>query len=269
MLFYCRKRMAVGVLAVLAAAVLFFFRDQLLLGFQLWRLESLDCTKPVGDEFRNADRTVPCPKFWAHRVNSMERFNKLGSFFAGMETDVVFDAATGTFDVHHPPAGPSGLLVDSFFASLSGTALRLWIDLKDLPAGEMSAALEAFAAYDRQYGIRENIVVESSLPEFVNALAEKGFRTSFLVPPVYLGEENNRNRGEDSQPPPPPLSPRVAYVSQDASYLERLKELYPGRKIITWSLAFYNYIDRNALRSLASDTAVEVILLNVKTRPYR
>ncbi len=227
-------------------------------------------------------------------MNSGERFGRLSKLFAGLETDVVFDPATGTFDVHHPPAPPSGLLLDSFLAQLSGTGMQLWVDLKDLQVADISAALEAFAAYDGRYGIRDNIVVESSLPEFADALAERGFRTSFLVPPVYLGEESypdeksypgegsypDEERGSDKESRPdndpdgwppalPSISPRVAYVSQDARYLEQLKSLYPNRKILTWSLAFHNYVDRNNLRLLAADTSVAVVLLNVKSRPYR
>ncbi len=263
MLFYCRKRkVAAYILLTLLAATLFFFRDRLLLSFQVWRLEKLGCGTAVVSNGRTPGRLTPCPKLWAHRVNSEGRFQKLGKRFAGLETDVVFDPVAGTFDIHHPPKPPSGLLLDSFLSQLSGTGLRLWIDLKDLQAGDVPAAVAAFVAYDQRYRIRENILVESSLPEFANALAEKGFSASLLVSPAYL------EQGGYGTAMPPALSPQVGFVSQDVRYLEKLKNLYPDRKIITWSLAFHNYIDRSALQSLMADTAVAVILINVKSSPY-
>lgn len=43
-------------------------------------------------------------KIWAHRVNSIEKYEEARDLFSGVELDLVFNDLNNSFDVNHPPA---------------------------------------------------------------------------------------------------------------------------------------------------------------------
>ena len=49
-------------------------------------------------------QSVYSSKVWAHRVNSIEKYQEARDIFSGIELDLMFDVASNTFDVNHPPA---------------------------------------------------------------------------------------------------------------------------------------------------------------------
>jgi hypothetical protein len=256
MLFSFRKRWLLSIFGLGVLVLLFLFRYELLLKFQLHRLGKLGCTSVALAPAESSEVIGGCRKFWAHRVDSYERFKKLRIRFAGLETDVVFNSATKKFVINHPPGRSTGLLLDKFLSESHGSITKLWIDVKNISGSEVRGAVTAFEELDRFYGIKKRVIIESSSAELVNALASYGFEVSFLVPSPTLKEIT-------------PLSPAVKFVSQEDTYIDKLKELYPGKKILTWALSFNNYFDLAHLKSLMSDTSIFVVLINVKSKNYR
>ncbi|PZR02934.1 MAG: hypothetical protein DI539_27185 [Flavobacterium psychrophilum] len=253
-----------GVLIVLVitGALLFAFSYSLLFAFQSMRLGQLGCSV---DKRQIADSGIAhlqgCQKLWVHRVNSFERLQVVQDHFGGFECDLLFDPAAQTFRITHPPAPANDLTADDYFRWLKSSGKKMWLDVKDFRPADVEAGVRYFLHSDSLYHIRDQVVVESSEPALVNMLAAEGFIVSYLVPPQFL-EGNSRDTVVS-------LLPEVAFVSQEDRFVAALKRRYPQKKIITWALSFDNYFNLSHFRSLLSDPAVAIILINIKSRHYK
>jgi hypothetical protein len=261
-----RKRWVYGAAIVTVLGLLFVFRLNLLFAGQRMRLNQLHCSAKNRTSLSAPLTQLPvCEKLWAHRVNSYERFLYLKDFFSGLETDVVFDATVNNFRVYHPPAPPSGLLLDAYFKELKAGNKGLWIDVKGVDTAAYQQAVDYFETCDRLYNIKKYVIIEASATRFINVLAERGFVTSYLVPSNYLQPETP-GRVTDSLAQQ--LVPAVKFISQEDKYLPVLQSRFHNRKFITWALSFSNYFDLSHFRSLINDANISVVLINCKSGGY-
>lgn len=262
-----KKRLLYGVVIGMVVLVcLFFYRFELMFAFQRMQLAKMGCGsgKSVVISTR-PDLLRGCEKLWVHRVNSSQRFQYMKDQFSGLETDVVFDKKVNNFRVYHPPAPPSGLLLDEYFKQLKAGAKGLWVDVKGIDTTCWQQAVDYFEACDRLYDIKKFVIIESSEIPFVNLLASRGFLTSFLVPVQFVQAETPV-RVTDSVAQQ--LSPAVKFVSQEDRFLPALRSRFHNRKIITWALTFSNYVNLSHFRSLINDTSISVVLINCKSSHY-
>jgi hypothetical protein len=261
-----KRRWFYGAVIGVAVLLLFVFRLNLLFAGQRMRLSQLHCpAKNRTSLSAPLDQLPVCEKLWAHRVNSYERFLYLKDYFSGLETDVVFDKAVNNFRVYHPPAPPSGLLLDVYFKELKAGNKGLWIDVKGIDTAAYQQAVDYFETCDRLYNIKKYVIIEASVTRFINLLAERGFATSYLAPSEYLQPEMPV-RVTDSLAQQ--LLPAVKFISQEDRYLPALRSRFHNRKIITWALSFRNYFDLSHFKSLINDTAISVVLINCKSSGY-
>jgi hypothetical protein len=235
------------------------FRYELLFFFQYKRIQSIGCTSGNGT-------VSPCRgKFWVHRVNSLERFKVLSDKFGGFEADIVFDDKKNCFWVCHPPlAGESVLSLKSFLEEVVfNRGKNCWLDTRFVNGGNVANATLVLEALDKRFHIKDKIILELYDPVAADYLAHRGFTVSMNIPAQILSDTSGLNNWKRN------LSPEIHFVSQADTFVGQLKKEFPGRKILTWSLSFENYIDRSRLVSLAKDSAVAVILLNIKSRYYK
>ena len=250
------------VVLVIAGTPIFIFRYSLLFAFQRMRLGQLECATDQRQMTGRSILNLPyCQKLWVHRVDSYERLQAVQDYFGGFETDLVFDKAANTFRITHPPAPAGDLIADDYFRWLQLSGKKMWLDVKNLQPADIEAAVGYFVRSDSLYGIRDKVVVESSVPVFVNRLAAKGFIVSYLVLPEYL-----TGKARDTVTS---LLPEVSFVSQEDRFVAALKRHYPGKKIITWALSFDNYFNLSHVRSLLSDPSIAIVLINIKSRHYK
>ena len=206
-----------------------------------------------------------CNKFWAHRADSYERLTRLSHYFHGLEADLVFDTVAKQFRVYHPPAPAGNLFADSYFQFIKSSGNHLWLDIKDIDSTEFIAATRFFIERESLYGLKKNVVIESSQIDFVNKLAKLGFTVSFMVQPTDLQNPNGAKLDSLNAK----LFPEVKFVSQEDVFIDRLKIKFPEKKIITWAISFKNYFDLSHFRTLLKDTGVCVVLINIKSRNYK
>jgi hypothetical protein len=262
-----KKRLFYGaVIGIVVLVLLFVFRLNALFALQRMRLSQLGC--PAKNRISLSaplDQLPVCEKLWAHRVDSYERFLYLKDHFSGLETDVVFDAAINNFRIYHPPAPPSGLLLDVYFKELKAGNKGLWIDVKGVDTAAYEQAVDYLETCDRLYNIKKYVIVEASATRFINLLAQRGFVTSYLVPWEYLQREIPA-RVTDSVAQQ--LLPAVKFISQEDRYLPALRSRFHNRKIITWAISFNNYFNLDHFKSLINDTSISVVLINCKSSGY-
>jgi hypothetical protein len=250
-----RKVVRFLVLLVILLAV-YLFRYPILLQFQFARLRSLEC------------KEGSClPRLWAHRVNTIERYNQLKDKFEGFELDMIYTGPKG-FAVLHPPDGVLGdtLRLDTFLSQVDMNKHRIWMDTRFVDSSNIKEALDAFDRLSiRLPHFHECILEVYYLPAAV-ALAANGYNVSFNVSESWLKNLSGNKQLLDSVTR---ILKDVNYVSQDAAFLPTVKQLFPRKKILTWHLAINDFFNRKPLKELLEDPQVEIVLVNIKTRYTR
>ncbi|SFN26652.1 hypothetical protein SAMN05421741_10340 [Paenimyroides ummariense] len=207
-------------------------------------------------------------KVWAHRVNSLEKLNYTQKFYKGIELDLVFDSINNTFDVNHPPAESVNLNLDTYFSKISDKDLKLWLDFKNLSEINAEKSAEILDQLTKKYSLKnENILVESTEMHNLKTFKNKGFKTSFYLPPlVGLTDENKLVPTIDSIKQLLIQYP-TSGISCNANAYDVIKEYFKEEKKYLWHIykpysrhQVKNYQD---FRKYVSDPTVEAILIQV------
>jgi len=235
----------------------FYYRKDILFRFQYHQLKKIECRT-------NNSLNLPCftNKLWVHRVNSLQRFHLVKDYFQGIETDVYYDSSIHNFRIWHPPENrPFDLYMESLLKEVKASNKKIWLDMRGVDSSNAQPAINIFEKKIQEYQLKQNVLTELYDVTAANCFAQHGFAVSLNVPPAILNKHNDEITGWKQQ-----ISSQVKFVSQSVEYVDSLKNKFPGKKIITWSLAFNNYFHIEKLKKLADDTSICIVLINVKSR---
>lgn len=212
-------------------------------------------------------------KVWVHRVDSIERAVLMARKFAGMELDVVFDTAAGSFDVGHPPVPSAGISLDALFGAVPDVGRHyFWIDFKNLTDANAPAACRSLLATAAKYGLVGRMIVESPNPQALSCFTAGGLYTSYYLFPdvgpasmtegqlASYYEEVKRNLAASD----------VNAVSSSYQSLPFIEAYLPGSDALIWYLEHDSGWRRRAvLAYLGRKPDVRVILIRQLSRGYR
>jgi hypothetical protein len=245
---------------IVLAALVYIFWYPLILEFQYARIKRLTCVSPAPNGCLE--------KLWVHRVNSIKRFNLLRKKFHGFEADVVFHQSINNFLIYHPPSVSEGgdtIYLQRMINTADLSRDHLWLDMRGIYSFNAAEALKAFRLMPKQNLIKNACILELYDPGAAGLFAADGYTVSINISPAVQELLANPS-GNDSlkrilQP--------VQYVSQDSKSLPVMKSEFPDKKIATWHLSFKNFFATAPLQELLNDTAVQIILVNIKSPYYR
>jgi len=246
---------------ILLVAIGWFFRYELLFRFQYSRLKGLACQEGPADFINDSCLN----KLWVHRVDSRERYNILKGKFAGYETDIVWNTWKRNFHVYHPPLEGKPDRLERFLKTVDLTKGMLWLDTRETPAADTGHLLKVFDSLDQHFKLRMNVILELYDTTVANYLANHGYWVALNIHPEWISSY----QPADWALLKANMSPRISFISQEDVHIPFLKQQFPGKDIITWSISFNNYFNRNHLTALLQDDKVRVILINVKSRHYK
>lgn len=255
-----RKTIIIVLLFIVAIAA-WVYRYELLFRFQYARLKDLAC-QPGKADFIN-DSCLN--KLWVHRVDSRQRFDLLKGKFAGYETDIAWDPWKRQFAVYHPPLEGRPARLEKFLSGIDTKSSMLWLDTRQTRVADTLNIRKELDRLDRQSAIKMNAVIEVYDTAVANYLADEGYWVALNIHPEWISSY----RQADWQRLQQSMSPRIAFLSQEDIHVPFLKKQFPGKDIITWSIAFNNYFDRGHLRKLVNDQRVKIILVNIKSKYYK
>ena len=168
-------------------------------------------------------------KFWLHRVDELDKFEKFKDSYKGFEIDVHFfdDVPKPYFDVGHDGKKTSiGLNLEKMLEALtknntfSPHTLSLWLDFKNLSLENQNKALEELLRLCENLKINPNsIIVESNNYKALSTFKKAGFFTSYYVP--YYSKEELENSRE--------------------KIIENLKHIVQSGNVSAISFAYYLY----------------------------
>ena len=235
-----KKRRDLLIVVLLSGALVFVCRYRLVNAIQQTMIRSIRDRAVVDNRRFLRDSTFSrhliytlkgMDRIWPHRVNSLRRFRYLYPEFAGFECDIRF--AAGNLSIGHDSAGPD--LFTDYLKEDAGRRKLFWMDIKNVDQQNIDPFCDVLEAIDRQYAIRNRVIVECYDTLTVLAVRSRGFLTGLNCSSLGLSLDRD----------------------------------LPGNKQIGWDIRFRDGMDRNTLLRLANDTSMLVCLINVKSPGYR
>ena len=175
-------------------------------------------------------------KIWAHRVNSIEKYEEARNIYSGIECDLVYNSINNSFDVNHPPAKSINLSLLEFLQSNNiNNDYGVWLDIKNLDRyNYLQSANKLDSIVKVLFMNPENIIVESRNPEFLEVFNKKGYKTSYYLPQnisnlkneTLLKQLNYTNSLIDSN--------KIDFISSDIKDYYLMKRSFPKTKKLTW-----------------------------------
>lgn len=231
------------------------FHNYIFFAIQIKLLESADLHLQKSGVPIDVNTLSPSQKIWAHRVNSVERFNYLKDKFAGVEMDLVYQGDKNFLEVNHPPATSKNIDLKEMLEQKNAGQVGLYFDIKNLDSSNAFQILELINRLDSVYRLKSRCIIESrdiaSLAPFVQA----GYFTSYYLP------ENVCEKHAELK--------KAWAVSQDWSVLEPADSCTNGINKLAWELSFTNWLDLSQIRSIVERKDCRILLVNVKSPGYR
>lgn len=171
-------------------------------------------------------------KVWAHRVNSIEKFEETKKLYSGVELDIVYDSINNYFDVNHPPAQSIDLSLTRFLKTKKDyNNFGLWLDFKNLNKANNRITAEKLDSITNALNIDpHNVIVESTHPIYLEEFSKKGFKTSFYLPDniTELSENELQAHYNFMQ------SNSIDFISSNVNDYYFMKDKFTNTKILTW-----------------------------------
>jgi hypothetical protein len=255
------RKLFIILLILIIATIGWIYRYELLFRFQYSRLKGLSCQNGKADFINDSCLN----KLWVHRVDTKERYQILKNKFAGYETDIVWDSWKRHFSVYHPPLEGKPIRLERFLSAVDTKNSMFWLDTRETPAADTLSILKNLDSLDHLFKIKMNAVIELYDTAVANYLAEHGYWIALNIHPEWI----SAYKEADWQKLKANMSPKISFISQEDIHVPFLKRQFPGKDIITWSIAFKNYFERSHLRELVKDDKVKIILVNIKSRYHK
>lgn len=255
-----RKKIIIAFIILIAIAA-YVLRLELLFQFQYARLKDISCQTDSTDFINDSCLN----KVWPHRVNSIDRYKILKGKFAGAETDIVWGKNKKRFLVYHPPLEHEAIVLDSFLSVVDPGKELLWLDTREIPVEDTSKVLNELNRLNAIHQIKMNAILEIYDVSVANFLAGKGYWIALNINPAWIEKYSEADWDKLNAA----MSPEISFVSQEDVHIPLLKKHFPAKDIITWSIAFKNYLNRQHLKQLVQDDKVKVVLVNIKSSYYQ
>ena len=208
-------------------------------------------------------------KIWAHRVNSIEKLNYTQEKYSGIELDIMFDKATLSFDVNHPPAESINLNLDNYFSKIDlEKELNIWLDFKNLNEANRYEALNRLLELAEKFNLnKKKLIVESQLPEYLDIFSKAGFTTSYYLPVGLSGLKEKDLLPKIEQIKDNIRQYPTTAISTNINDYELITNYFPKEEKYLWSIDktytsrfFKNYL---LMRKALKDPTVKSILVRV------
>lgn len=196
-------------------------------------------------------------KIHAHRVNSIEKLNEVKPKFSGAELDVMFQNNTNSFDVNHPPAKSINLTLSKYIASnTTNKDYKFWLDFKNLNKSNQEKAVFKLDSISSVFNLKkENIIIESSLPQYLNLFLNKGYKTSYYLPAKKSLIKSDSVKSLIN-------TYKTTYISANLSYYSLLKKHYPEQSILSWQTGYNNIYSIKSLQRAINQFRTKWTILN-------
>ncbi len=203
-------------------------------------------------------------KKWTKAVNTVEKLQQLDSASAGFEIDVYFDTGRDYFKVYHDTGVISELNLDTILQQYKSRNMTssVWLDFKNLSAGNLSQSIAKAAALRRNYALANKMIIESSQPELLQSFCDSGFFTSYYLPFFNPYQMDEKALVEQIDLIAKQLQKtKVSALSGYYFQYPLMKKYFPNYPVLTWTDNSSISLVANSFNySLLNDSQVKVVL---------
>jgi hypothetical protein len=253
--------------------IICIYRNEALNWLQVSLLKSISSKALISNGALLKDSTVSqhlvytlkgTERIWPHRVNSLRRLDYLYSEFAGFECDIQFDADSARLYVAHDD--PASLQFKDYLLADKDHKL-FWLDVKNLNRNNVRAFCDELQQLDRQFDIKQRVIIESYDTAIAERIGELGYLNCFN--PLAIMVAAPARQKEYIAAVKKLLPRKIKLLSAAFETRDFLSKNFPGRKQLTWDIVFWDALSREKLLKIANDTTELVCLINIKSPGYR
>lgn len=175
-------------------------------------------------------------KIWAHRVNSIEKFQETHGVYTGIELDLVYNSDNNKFDVNHPPAKSINLsLIDFLKTKKDYSNFGIWLDFKNLNESNYQQSANKLDSIVKVLNINpESIIIESPKPSLLESFSSKNFKTSYYLPSNINDFKKDALLKQSQLINKLTSTNKIDFISSDIKDYAFMKKSFPNSKILTW-----------------------------------
>ena len=207
-------------------------------------------------------------KIYSHRANSIAKANCAATYFNGFELDLVYDAASHTLDVNHPPTESIGL---TFKAYLDGLKTEeqpfMWLDIKNLKPETADSIFNRISTLLANKNFKtSNVLIETKYPEALQLFKKAGFKTSYYLPTQLFKLNKAQLEAKIKTINKHLALDKNLAISSSYEDYPIIAKHFPKRTKYFWTLIGPYRVDKfQQVRAVLKDTTVKVVLFNFKT----
>jgi hypothetical protein len=256
-------------ISVLLVLVIFLARIPLVNSIQLYALNAATGSASISNESLSAGSAhrghriyslKGRQRFFANRVNSIQRLKYLYKDFSGFECDIRVSRPKNLLYLGHNSQTAAHKLEDLLASDTEKKVL--WFDCKNVRTDNLEVFLEQLTRLDSLYQLKNRIIIESANLDMLEIFSARGYFTSY-----YLNQDNiNAFRSDQGKYC---SDGKIDIFSMDISYHDMTRNLCPGKKHLVWDLRFSHSLQEKRIRNYASDSSILVCLMNIKSPGYR
>lgn len=200
-------------------------------------------------------------KIWLHRANRIEKAKLFQYAYTGLEIDIIFDDAMGTFLVKHDAAEPSYTTLDRWCQAVDNCSeLGIWFDFKNLNANNRDAALACLQQLRQRHHLHGKLYVESPAYLHLGVFQEAGFLVSYYIPDFNPLQDDDCGLQhlatiQDA------IDHGVDAISGSELQYAFMKEHFPNQTLLIWTINTDLEYQRRLMDPMVNDSLVAVLLL--------
>jgi hypothetical protein len=197
-------------------------------------------------------------KIWCHRVNTIEKIQRVEEKWKGLELDIYFE--NEQLIVKHDFEDTTNLTLQKYMVSLKDShAHYFWFDLKNINSENYKELSSLLISAINKYSNINNCVVESWVPDLMQFFVEEGCHTSFFINLSNLTtDEEVQNRiSEITQYV---KRNRIAAISSSIYDYNLMKDYFPDFNKLTW-FSNNDFVIADSLKAIVNnDVTMQVCL---------
>jgi hypothetical protein len=189
-------------------------------------------------------------KIWCHRVNTIEKVNRLDKLWKGLEMDIYYE--NDKLIVKHDAEDTTTLTLQQLMESMEDSHSHyFWFDLKNIGSENYVALSTALISVVKSYSNIDNCIFESWMPDYMSVFVEEDCHTSFFINFYGLVTDEEYLERVESITQYVTLN-KISAISTGIYEYDLMKKYFPDYNKLTW-YAGSDIAVIDSLRNVISD----------------
>ncbi|MGN6439330.1 MAG: hypothetical protein ACTHMM_22525 [Agriterribacter sp.] len=252
-----RKILLPIVILSLVSVAIYINRATIIQKIQIYRLKSIKCYSSQ----------LTCHDIlWVHSVNSIKKYKELEADFPGFEIDVTYIDSLQSFYVFHPPLKDLQQTPtwQEFSEAIDLQNKRFYLDMRGVDSSNVNKAAQILQNNPYRLLLKKQTVIELYDCYAAHVFHNMGYNVTLSysalskLPAKDLQNIQFKEKIKD-----------INQLSGDIEVLSEMKEKFPDKNYMIWSLSYKNYLNIQRLENTITDKSIALILVSIASKYNR